>query len=150
MLKKVFNSFKNLDKLTKLIMSHGLKFCFMICLVSLAILLTYNFTFTIPILFTIGFILFRLSLIFGIEFVICGFVVDGIKKQIIQKNSGIRSYISVIPFSIYLIQLKTFHLTFLDLLFLLFPSLLDQPKILMLCLFLLYNPQLIVDLLLIF
>lgn len=83
MLKKIFNSFKNLDKLTKLIMSHGLKFCFMICWVSLAILLTYNFTFTIPILFTIGFILFKLSLIFGIEFVICGFVVDGIKKQII-------------------------------------------------------------------
>ena len=83
MLKKIFNSFKNLDKLTKLIMSHGLKFCFMICLFSLAILLTYNFTFTIPILFTIGFILFKLSLIFGIEFVICGFVVDGIKKQII-------------------------------------------------------------------
>ena len=83
MLKKVINSFKNLDKLTKLIMSQGLKFCFMICLVSLAILLTYNFTFTIPILFTVGFILFKLSLIFGIEFVICGFVVDGIKKQII-------------------------------------------------------------------
>lgn len=83
MLKKIFNSFKNLDKLTKLIMSHGLKFCFLICTVSLIILLTYNFSFTLPILFTIGFILFKLSLIFGIEFVICGFVVDGIKKQII-------------------------------------------------------------------
>ena len=89
MLKKVFNSFKNLDKLTKLIMSHGLKFCFMICLVSLAILLTYNFTFTIPILFTIGFILFRLSLIFGIEFVICGFVVDGIKNKLYKKIAGL-------------------------------------------------------------
>ena len=83
MFKKVFNSFKNLDKLTKLIMSYGIKFCFMICIVSLAILLTYNFSYTLPILFTIGFILFKLSLIFGIEFVICGFVVDGIKKQMI-------------------------------------------------------------------
>ena len=83
MVNKVLNSFKSLDKLTKLIMSHGLRFCFIICLVSLAILTTYNFSFTIPILFTIGFILFRLSLIFGIEFIICGFVVDGIKKQII-------------------------------------------------------------------
>ena len=83
MLKKVLNSFKSLDKLTKLIMSYGLRFCFIICLASLAILTTYNFSFTIPILFTIGFILFRLSLIFGIEFIICGFVVDRIKKQII-------------------------------------------------------------------
>ena len=83
MLKKVFNSFKSLDNLTKLIMSHGLKFCFIICIISFAILLTYNFSFTIPMLFTIGFILFKLSLIWGIEFIICGFVVDGIKKQII-------------------------------------------------------------------
>ncbi len=83
MFKNIFYTFKNLDKLTKMIMSYGLKFCLMICLISLAILLTYNFSFTIPILFTIGFILFRLSLIFGIEFVICGFVVDGIKKQMI-------------------------------------------------------------------
>ena len=83
MFKRIFNSFKNLDKLTKLIMSHGLRFCLLISMISLAILLTYNFSFTIPILFTIGFILFKLSLIFGIEFVICGFVVDGIRKQII-------------------------------------------------------------------
>lgn len=83
MFKNIFYTFKNLDKLTKMIMSYGLKFCLMICLISLAILLTYNFSFTIPILFTIGFILFRLSLIFGIEFVICGFIVDGIKKQMI-------------------------------------------------------------------
>ena len=81
MFKKIFNSFKSLDKLTKLIMIHGLKFCFTICLVSLVVLLTYNFSFTMPILFTIGFILFRLSLILVIEFIICGYVVDGIKKQ---------------------------------------------------------------------
>lgn len=83
MFKNIFYTFKNLDKLTKMIMSYGLKFCLIICLISLTILLTYNFSFTIPILFTIGFILFRLSLIFGIEFVICGFIVDGIKKQMI-------------------------------------------------------------------
>lgn len=83
MLKKIFDSFNKLDKITKLIMSQGLKFCFFICIISFIILITYNFSFTIPILFTIGFILFKLSLIWGIEFIICGFVVDGIKKQII-------------------------------------------------------------------
>lgn len=83
MFKKIINSFNNLDKLTKIIMSNGLIFSAFIGLVSIVLLATYNFSFTFPILFTIGFVLFRLSLIFGIEFVICGFVVDGIKKQMI-------------------------------------------------------------------
>ncbi len=83
MFKKIINSFNNLDKLTKIIMSNGLIFSAFIGLVAIVLLVTYNFSFTFPILFTIGFVLFRLSLIFGIEFVICGFVVDGIKKQMI-------------------------------------------------------------------
>ena len=83
MFKKIINSFNNLDKLTKIIMSNGLIFSAFIGLVAIVLLVTYNFSFTFPILFTIGFVLFRLSLIFGIEFVICGIVVDGIKKQLI-------------------------------------------------------------------
>ncbi len=83
MFNKIVNCFKNLDKLTKLIMNNGLKFCLFLGLISIAVLVTYNFSLTIPILFYVGFILFRLSLIFGIEFVICGIVVDGIKKQLI-------------------------------------------------------------------
>ena len=83
MFKKIINSFNNLDKLTKIIMSNGLIFSAFIGLVSIVLLATYNFSFTFPILFTIGFVLFRLSLIFGIEFVICAFIVDGIKKQMI-------------------------------------------------------------------
>ena len=83
MFKKIIGSFNNLDKLTKIIMSNGLIFSAFIGLVAIVLLVTYNFSFTFPILFTIGFVLFRLSLIFGIEFVICGFIVDGIKKQMI-------------------------------------------------------------------
>ena len=83
MFKKIINSFNNLDKLTKIIMSNGLIFSAFIGLVAIVLLVTYNFSLTIPILFYVGFILFRLSLIFGIEFVICGIVVDGIKKQLI-------------------------------------------------------------------
>ena len=83
MFNKIIVAFKSLDKLTKLIMNNGLKFCFFICFISILILITYNFSFTFPILFYIGFILFKLSLIFGTEFVICAFIVDGIKKQII-------------------------------------------------------------------
>lgn len=77
------NSFKSLDKLIKKIMKIGLNFCSILGLISLIILVTYNISFTIPIVFTIGFVLFKLSLIFGVEFIICGLVADGITKQLI-------------------------------------------------------------------
>lgn len=83
MINNFLNNFKNLDKLTKIIMKNGFKFCFFIATIALIILVTYNLYFTIPILFNIGFILFKLSLIFGVEFIICGFAVDMIKKDLI-------------------------------------------------------------------
>ncbi len=83
MFKKVLDNFKSLDKLTFKIMNYGLKFCFAICVLSVLILLTYNLAFVSPFMFYIGINLFKISLIFGIEFVVCGFVVDGIKKQLI-------------------------------------------------------------------
>ena len=52
MFNKIVNYFKNLDKLTKLIMNNGLKFCLFLGLISIAVLVTYNFSLTIPILFT--------------------------------------------------------------------------------------------------
>lgn len=82
MIKNFINDFKNLDKLAKKIMKNGLRFCLIISFIALIILIIYELTFTIPILFTIGFGLFKISLIFGIEFVICGFVADKIKKQL--------------------------------------------------------------------
>ena len=83
MFKKVFENFKNLDKLTSKIMNNGLKFCFMVCILSCFILFTYCFAFASPFMYYIGINLFKVSLIFAIEFVVCGFVVDGIKKQLI-------------------------------------------------------------------
>lgn len=83
MLTKILDNFKNLDHKTFKIMNHGLKFCFFICILSVLILLTYSFTFPSPFVYYIGINLFRLSLIFGIEFIVCGFVVDGIKKEYI-------------------------------------------------------------------
>lgn len=82
-MKNIINSFKTLDKLTYKIMRYGLKVCFIICIVSTIILLTYQTIFLSPTLYYIGLSLFRLSLIFSIEFIICGLVVDSIKKQII-------------------------------------------------------------------
>lgn len=83
MLKKLIENFKSFEKITYKIMKYGLKFCFALCLISVLILLTYDFGFHSPHMYYIGISLFRLSLIFGIEFVICGFIADGIKKQLI-------------------------------------------------------------------
>ncbi len=83
MIKKIIENFKNFDKITYKIMSNGLKFCFIICLISVFTLLTYDLTFQSPLVYYIGISLFRLSLIFGMEFIICGFIIEGIKKQLI-------------------------------------------------------------------
>lgn len=83
MIKKILENFKNLDKLTFNIMKHGLGFCFVICIISVLILLTYCASFASPFIYYIGINLFKVSLIFAIEFIVCGFIVDGIKKQLI-------------------------------------------------------------------
>jgi hypothetical protein len=83
MLKNIINNFKSLDRLTFKIMKYGLIFCFIICILSVLILFTYNFSLSSPFMFLIGINLFKISLIFGIEFIVCGFIVDGIKKQLI-------------------------------------------------------------------
>jgi len=83
MIKKIINSYRNLEGLTYKIMQNGLKFCFTLCLISVFILLTYEVLFTSPFMYYIGISIFRLSIIFAIEFAICALVVDSIKKQII-------------------------------------------------------------------
>ena len=83
MIKNLINSFKSFDKVTHRILKYGLEFCFALSMISIIILLTYNLIFATPSLYYIGISLFKLSLIFGIEFIICSIVVDGIKKQMV-------------------------------------------------------------------
>ena len=83
MLNILINSFKNLDELTYKIMKNGFKFCFIICLISTTILFLYNLILSSPIWYYIGLSLLKLSLSFAIYFIICGLVVDSIKKEII-------------------------------------------------------------------
>ena len=82
MFKKIIETYKNFEKTTNSIIRSGLSFCSFLCLISLSILCTYLIS-KFPFLYYIGIIIFRLSIIFSIEFIICGFVVDGIKKQLI-------------------------------------------------------------------
>ena len=81
MFKEIYRNYKGFEKITNKILRYGLTFCFFLCLLSVLILFLYNLFFHAPLIYYIGIYLFKLSLIFGIEFIICSFVVDGIKKQ---------------------------------------------------------------------
>ena len=83
MLKKIITYYKNLDKNTYKLLYKGLEFCFLLASFSAFILLSYILFLQAPLVYYIGINLFRLSLVFGVEFIICGFIVDSIKKQLI-------------------------------------------------------------------
>lgn len=83
MLKKIYTYYKNLDKTTYKILYKGLEFCFLLSTISAFILLSYILFFQAPLIYYIGISLFKLSLIFSVEFIICSLVVDNIKKQLI-------------------------------------------------------------------
>ena len=82
MFKTFINNLKSIDKITYKIMKNGFKFCFILSLISSLILIIYKTNNTSPNTFYIGFSLFRLSIIFFVEFIICGISADYIKKQI--------------------------------------------------------------------
>lgn len=83
MIKTIIYDFKSLDKLTKSIIKKGLFFSFILTIISIIILITYNLFSTYPTIFSLGITLFRLSLTFAVEFIICGFVVDKIKTGVL-------------------------------------------------------------------
>lgn len=76
------NTFKDLDKKAIHIMKQGLEFCFILCILSISLLAINEFIFTYPNLYNIGLLIFQISTIFAIEFVICALAMDTIKKQL--------------------------------------------------------------------
>lgn len=83
MIHMIKDKFKNLDLKVKTIMKYGFLFSLLFCMFSVLILYTYHAIYTLPFVFTIGTILFKTSLMFFVEFLICGIAFDTIKKQII-------------------------------------------------------------------
>ena len=83
MINKIKGYFTNIDKLTYKIMKNGLSFCFILSILSAFILLTYCFAPYSMFFYYIGLSLFKLGCSFGVEFIICGLVMDSIKKQLI-------------------------------------------------------------------
>ena len=86
MLHKFFSiikdTFFNLDKIALHILKNGLYFCAFLCIISILVLLVYNFFLVNPLIFEIGLTLFKTSIIFAIEFIICAIAADKIKNQI--------------------------------------------------------------------
>lgn len=79
---KIKDVFSNIDKKDLKIMRNGLKFCFLILLSSIAILVTYLFFINTAFVYQIGILVFQISLYLAIDFVVAGIVVDTIQKQI--------------------------------------------------------------------
>ena len=79
-MQKLISELKNLDKDTIKIMKYGFLFCGCVAIVAITILLTYillgsNF------FYHLGMTLMKCSFTFAVEFIICGIVVDFIRKK---------------------------------------------------------------------
>ena len=83
MIKKVIDSINNIDKKIMKIIILGLKFSFVICVISCIISLYYISNPISHILYNSGIILFKTGLTFASAFFVCGFAMDKIKKQTI-------------------------------------------------------------------
>lgn len=71
----------NLDKTDLKIMKYGLKICLGILIFSVMLLSFYlNATYNV-FLYQLGMTIFRISTYIAVEFVVCGIVVDTIKKE---------------------------------------------------------------------
>ena len=75
---EIINLFKNVNKKILKIMKQGLQFSFFICIIATLILGTYLLIYTDSFLYFLGLTTFKLGLIIGIEFIICGLSVDAI------------------------------------------------------------------------
>lgn len=81
-MKKFKDFFKEIDELDLKIMKNGLNFSFIILFFSVCLLIIYLFLKNTLFLYNLGFSLFKISTYFGVEFIVCGVIVDSIKKGI--------------------------------------------------------------------
>lgn len=81
MLNTFVNNFKDLDEKVKNIMKYGFIFSLIFCLVATFILYTYEKLNSSPIVFIVGTILFKTSIVFFVSFTICGIAFDKIIKE---------------------------------------------------------------------
>ncbi len=81
MMKQFIMEIKKMDHSITELMKSGIKFSFGISIVSILILLTYDFLYSIPTIYYVGISLFRTSLFFMVGFIICAFAFQKIMKE---------------------------------------------------------------------
>ena len=79
----ISDKIKELDDKIKRIMNIGFKISFLLCIISVLVLLTYEFLYSYPSLFYAGISLLHTSLMFGCAFFMCGIGFDTIRQQIV-------------------------------------------------------------------
>ena len=77
-IEKIKDLFKHVNKKVLKIMKCGLEFSFLICIIATAILCTYLLFYSDSFLYLLGLTTFKIGMIIGIEFIICGLSVDAI------------------------------------------------------------------------
>lgn len=80
---KIKNLLNNLDKTDLKIIKCGLKLCFTILLFSVILLLFYLNASNNFFLYELGLSIFRTSIYVAVEIIVCGIVVDTLKKGIL-------------------------------------------------------------------
>ena len=81
-MRQLLLEFKEMDHSILGLMKSGIRLSFGLSILSILILLTYDFIYTIPFVYQIGFSLFKTSLFFIVGFVICAFAFSRIQKEI--------------------------------------------------------------------
>jgi len=77
---KIIDLFKHVNKKILKIIRYGLEFSFLICIIATTILCTYLLFYPDLFLYSLGLTTFKLGMIIGIEFIICGLSVDAIQN----------------------------------------------------------------------
>ena len=80
-MKKIFTEFIEIDTKIMKIINRGLLFSFVVGILGVLFLLTYNTHFVAYDFYQGGFILVKTGLIFAAQFIGCGFVVDKLTKN---------------------------------------------------------------------
>ena len=82
-IRKIKNKLNELDEKIKRIMKIGIRFSFMLCILAVLSLFTYEVFYSLPSLFYVGISLLQSGLMFLCTFFICGVGFDTIKKQMV-------------------------------------------------------------------
>ncbi|MBR1803030.1 MAG: hypothetical protein IJ777_03605 [Clostridia bacterium] len=79
---QIMTEIKNLDQSILHLMKSGLRYTFVLMLISCMVLLTYNFIYPNPTVYAVGISLFKSSLFFIVAFIIFGFSFNKIKNDL--------------------------------------------------------------------